>query len=158
MAGLNRVTIIGNLGKDPEVRYTQSGTAVCNMRMGVTERRKEGETWQDHTEWFTVICFGKTAENAGRFLKKGRQVFVEGRLQTRQWQDKENQTRYTTEVVANQILFLGGKDAGMESGGFSAGSGSGASSGASSSPGAFASGSPSEFDPSSFAQEEDIPF
>jgi len=157
MAGLNRVTIIGNLGKDPEVRYTQSGTAVCNLRIGATERRKEGDTWQDHTEWFTIICFGKTAENAGRFLKKGRQVFVEGRLQTRQWQDKENQTRYTTEVVANQLIFLGGKEGGAESsggamgGGFTGGAGSGSSAFA-------ASGSASEFDPSSFAQEEDIPF
>lgn len=152
MAGLNKVTIIGNLGKDPEVRYTQTGTAVCNMRMGATERRKDGDNWTDHTEWFTVICFGKTAENAGRFLKKGRQVYVEGRLQTRQWQDKENQTRYTTEVVANQIIFLGGgKEGGMESGGFSGGSASGSS--------AFGGGSPSEFDPpAGFAQEEDIPF
>jgi single-strand DNA-binding protein len=151
MAGLNRVTIIGNLGKDPEVRYSQSGTAVANMRLGATERRKDGDSWQDHTEWFTVICFGKTAENAGRFLKKGRQVFVEGRLQTRQWQDKENQTRYTTEVVANQLIFLGGgKEGGAESGGFAAGSQTGSS--------AFAPSSPSEFDPSSFAQEEDIPF
>lgn len=153
MAGLNKVTIIGNLGKDPEVRYTQSGTAVCNLRIGATERRKEGDTWQDHTEWFTTICFGKTAENAGRFLKKGRQIFVEGRLQTRTWQDKEGQTRYTTEVVANQIIFLGGgREAGVETG--AAGFGGGAA-GAS----AFASGTPSEFDPSSgFMEEEDIPF
>jgi len=106
--GLNKVTLIGNLGKDPEVRYTQGGTAVCNMRIGVTERRKEGDSWKDQTEWFTIISFGKTAENAGRFLKKGRQVFVEGRLQTRSWEDKEGQTRYTTEVVANQMIFLGG--------------------------------------------------
>lgn len=154
MAGLNKVTIIGNLGKDPEVRYTQSGTAVCNLRIGATERRKEGDAWKDHTEWFSAICFGKTAENAGRFLKKGRQVFVEGRLQTRTWQDKENQTRYTTEVVANQIIFLGGgREADAGSTGFSGGASS--SSGSS----AFASGTASEFDPSSdFMQEEDIPF
>lgn len=153
MAGLNKVTIIGNLGKDPEVRYTQSGTAVCNLRIGATERRKDGDNWQDHTEWFTVISFGKTAENAGRFLKKGRQVFVEGRLQTRTWQDKENQTRYTTEVVANQILFLGGgRDAEAGAPGFGGGAGAGAST-------AFAASGPSEFDPSSgFMQEEDIPF
>lgn len=150
MAGLNKVTIIGNLGKDPEVRYTQSGTAVCNLRIGATERRKEGDNWQDHTEWFTVISFGKQAENAGRFLKKGRQVFIEGRLQTRTWQDKENQTRYTTEVVANQILFLGGGRDNAESG--TSGFGGGA-------PTAFASSAPSEFDPSSgYMQEEDIPF
>ena len=155
MAGLNKVTIIGNLGKDPEVRYTQSGTAVCNLRIGATERRKEGDNWKDHTEWFTAICFGKTAENAGRFLKKGRQVFVDGRLQTRTWQDKENQTRYTTEVVANQIIFLGGgREAGTDSvaGGEFGASSLGTSAFAASTP-------PSEFDPSSgFMQEEDIPF
>lgn len=106
-AGLNRVSLIGNLGKDPEVRYTQSGVAVGNLRIGVTERRKEGEEYKDITEWVSVVCFGKTAENASKFLQKGRQIFVEGRLQTRSWEDKTGQTRYTTEVIANQLLFLG---------------------------------------------------
>lgn len=105
--GLNRVSLIGNLAKDPEVRFSQSGTAVGNLRLGVSERRKEGEEYKDHTEWVSVICFGKTAENASKYLQKGRQVFVEGKLQTRQWEDKTGQTRYTTEVVAGQILFLG---------------------------------------------------
>ena len=105
--GLNRVSLIGHLAKDPEVRYTQSGTSVGNLRLGVTERRKEGEEYKDQTEWVSVVCFGKTAENAGKFLQKGRQVFVEGRLQTRQWEDKTGQTRYTTEVIATQLLFLG---------------------------------------------------
>lgn len=117
-AGLNRVSLIGNLGKDPEVRYTQSGTAVGNLRIGVTERRKEGEEYKDITEWVSVVCFGKTAENASKYLQKGRQIFVEGRLQTRSWEDKTGQTRYTTEVIANQLLFLGSqKD--QSSGGFS---------------------------------------
>lgn len=106
-AGLNKITVIGNLGKDPEVRFTQGGTAVCTMRIGVTERRKEGEVYKDHTEWFSVICFGKTAETAGQYLKKGRQIYVEGRLQTRNWEDREKQTRTSVEIVANQILFLG---------------------------------------------------
>lgn len=124
MAGLNKVTLIGNLGKDPEVRYTQGGTAITTLRIGVTERRKEADTWKDHTEWFSIVCFGKTAENAGKFLKKGRQIFVEGRLQTRQWQDKEGQTRYTTEVIAAQLLFLGSNrdsaDTGFSGGGYGA--------------------------------------
>lgn len=107
MAGLNRVSLIGNLGKEPEVRFTPSGTAVGTLRIGVTERRKEGDDYKDQTEWVSVVCFGKTAENAGKYLQKGRQVFVEGRLQTRNWEDKTGQTRYTTEVVANQLLFLG---------------------------------------------------
>jgi single-strand DNA-binding protein len=106
-AGLNRVSLIGNLGKDPEVRYTQSGTAVGSLRIGVTERRKNGDDYKDQTEWVSVVCFGKTAENANKYLQKGRQIFVEGRLQTKSWEDKSGQTRYTTEVVANQLLFLG---------------------------------------------------
>lgn len=119
-AGLNRVSLIGNLAKDPEVRYTQSGTAVGNLRMGVTERRKEGEEYKDQTEWVSVVCFGKTAENASKYLQKGRQIFVEGRLQTRTWEDKTGQTRYTTEVVASQLLFLGSqKDQPSGGGGFS---------------------------------------
>lgn len=106
-AGLNRVSLIGNLGKDPEMRQTQSGASVGTLRIGVTERRKEGDDYKDHTEWVSVVCFGKTAENAAKYLQKGRQVFVEGRLQTRSWDDKTGQTRYTTEVVASQLLFLG---------------------------------------------------
>ncbi len=152
MAGLNKVTVIGNLGRDPEVRHTQSGTAVCNLRIGVTERRKEGENWIDHTEWFSVVCFGKTAENAHRFLKKGRQIYVEGRLQTRSWVDKEGQTRYTTEIVANQLLFLGGarennSDASSTYSGstFSAPDNNNANTSA-------------EFEPSSGYMEDDIPF
>lgn len=120
-AGLNRVSLIGNLGKDPEIRQTQSGASIGNLRLGVTERRKEGEEYKDHTEWVTVVCFGKTAENASKYLEKGRQVFVEGRLQTRKWEDKTGQTRYSTEVVATQLLFLGsgGRDQGPSNNSFS---------------------------------------
>lgn len=107
-SGVNKVILVGNLGKDPEVRYVQSGNAVCTLRLAVTERRKDGDGWKDHTEWMDVVTFGKTAENAGQYLQKGRQVYVEGRLQTRQYKDKEGQERWRTEVVANQVLFLGG--------------------------------------------------
>jgi single-strand DNA-binding protein len=106
-AGLNRVSIIGNLGKDPEIRQTAAGTSVGNLNIGVTEKRKEGDEYKDQTEWISVVVFGKTAENASKYLQKGRQVFVEGRLQTRKWEDKTGQTRYTTEVIASQLLFLG---------------------------------------------------
>ena len=120
VAGLNRVSLIGNLGKDPEVRQTQSGTSVGNLSLGVTERRKEGDEYKDRTEWVSVDCFGKTAENAAKLLQKGRQVFVEGRLQTRTWEDKNGQTRYTTEVLANQLLFLGSaRDQSSSGGGYS---------------------------------------
>jgi single-strand DNA-binding protein len=107
-SGVNKVILVGNLGKDPEVRYVQSGNAVCTLRLAVTERRKDGDGWKDHTEWMDVVTFGKTAENAGQYLQKGRQVYVEGRLQTRQYKDKEGHDRWRTEVVANQVLFLGG--------------------------------------------------
>lgn len=106
--GFVRVTLIGNLGKDPEVRFVASGTAVCNMRVACTERVKHGDEWTDATEWINIVCFGKTAESAGQYLAKGRQVYVEGRLQTREWADKDGNKRFTTEVLANRVLFLGG--------------------------------------------------
>ncbi len=116
--GVNKVILVGNLGKDPEVRYIQSGNAVCTLRLAMTERRKDGETgWKDHTEWMDVVTWGKTAENAGQYLAKGRQIYVEGRIQTRQYKDKDGNDRYKTEVVANQVLFLGGGDRGAGAGG-----------------------------------------
>lgn len=150
-SGLNKVTLIGNLGKDPEMRYTQSGTAVCNFSLAVTERRKDGDSWGDQTEWFNIVSFGKTAENIAKFLKKGRQTFIDGRLQTRKWQDKNGNDRYTTEVIANQVLFLGNKES-AESGGYK-GQSAGFEGSSSSS-----NGSNNYFSPSNEAEEEDIPF
>jgi single-strand DNA-binding protein len=108
MAGINKVIIVGNLGRDPEVRYAQSGLAVCTLSIAVTERVKDGaEGWKDSTEWFRVVLFGKTAENAGQYLQKGRQVYVEGRLKTDKYMDKEGVERTSVEVVGNTIQFLG---------------------------------------------------
>ncbi|MCC6954868.1 MAG: single-stranded DNA-binding protein [Deltaproteobacteria bacterium] len=106
---LNKVLIMGNLGADPELRFTQSQTAVCTLRVATTDRRKDqsGE-WVEHTEWHSVVVWGKQAENCNTYLKKGRQVFVEGRLQTRKWQDQTGNSRYSTEVVANNVQFIGG--------------------------------------------------
>lgn len=112
---VNKVILIGNLGQDPEVRNTGSGTAVANLRVATTERRKVGDAWQDHTEWHSVAVFGKTAENAARYLSKGRQVYVEGRLQTRKYKDRDGNDRYSYEVVADQVRYLGG--GGSEAGG-----------------------------------------
>lgn len=110
MTGLNRVMIIGNLGQDPELRYTQSENAVVTLNVATGERRKNPDgQWVDHTEWHRIVAFGKTAENCGQYLTKGRQIFVEGSLRTRKWQDKSGQDRYTTEIVANNVQFLGGK-------------------------------------------------
>lgn len=113
MAGINKVILVGNLGKDPEVRYAQSGMAICKLRLAVTERVKDGaEGWKDATEWFTVTLFGKTAENAGQYLQKGRQVYVEGRLKTDKYKDKEGVERTSIEVIANTLQYLGGQGAG----------------------------------------------
>jgi single-strand DNA-binding protein len=109
MAGVNKVILVGHLGKDPELRYAQSGTAVANASLATTERRKnrDGE-WDDHTEWHRLVFFGKTAETLARYCKKGKQLYVEGSLQTRNWDDKETgQKRYMVEIRVNQMVMLG---------------------------------------------------
>ena len=108
MSSLNRVTLIGHLGADPELRYTTAGTAVVNFRIATTEVWKDIDgKRQDRTEWHRIVVWGKSAETCGEFLRKGRCVCIEGRLQTRSWTDREGGTRYTTEVVANNVTFLG---------------------------------------------------
>lgn len=109
MAGVNRVMLIGNLGADAELRYAQSGGAIMNLRLAVNETWKDqaGER-KERTEWCTVVMFGTRAEALAKHLTKGQQVFVEGRLQTRQWEDKEGNKRSTTEIVATNLEFLGG--------------------------------------------------
>lgn len=108
MAGINTIILVGNLGKDPEVRYAQSGIAVCKLRLAVTERVKDGtDGWKDATEWFTITTFGKTAESAALYLHKGRQVYVEGRLKSDKYKDKEGIERTSIEVIANNLQYLG---------------------------------------------------
>ena len=118
MAGLNKVMLIGNLGADPELRFTANGSAVANFRIACsrTYTDREGQR-QEVTEWVTIVAWQRLAELVGQYLSKGRPVYVEGRLQTRQWQDREGNNRYTTEVVANDIQFLGGRGGGGDSGG-----------------------------------------
>lgn len=110
---VNKVILIGHLGQNPEVKYTPSGAAVANFSVATNEswQDKSGQR-QEKTEWHRVVVWGKTAENCGQYLSKGRQVYLEGRLQTRQWQDKDGQTKYTTEVQAQTVQFLGGAGAG----------------------------------------------
>lgn len=123
---VNKVILIGNLGADPETRTSQSGTTVANLRIATTERVRDREgNWSDQTEWHRVVCFGRTAENVARFLKKGRQIYVEGRLQTRKWQDRDGNDRWSTEVVANDIRFLGGRGEGGGNAGGGGGYGGG---------------------------------
>ncbi len=113
MSGVNKVILLGNLGANPEMRFTQGGQAVANLRLATTERwtDKSGQK-QEATEWHRVVVWGKQAEIVGQYLTKGRQIFVEGSIRTRQWQDKEGQKRYSTEIVARNIQMLGGRTEG----------------------------------------------
>ena len=118
MGSVNKVTLIGNLGGNPEVRYTQAGQPVASFNIATTENwnDKQGQR-QEKTEWHRMVAWGKLAELCGQYLGKGRQVYVEGRLQTREWNDREGHKRYTTEVVASQVVFLGSRGEGGSSGG-----------------------------------------
>jgi len=115
--GINKVIIVGNLGKDPEVKYMPSGGAVANVTVATNESWKDKQTGekQERTEWHNVVFFGKLAEIVGEYLRKGSQVYVEGRLQTRKWQDRNGQDRYTTEIVASEMQMLGGRGGGVDS-------------------------------------------
>ena len=122
MASVNKVIIIGNLGRDPEVRYTPSGSAVCNVSVATTRQWKSKDSGDkvEETEWHRVVFYDRLAEIAGEYLKKGRSVYVEGRLKTRKWQDKDGQEKYTTEIIAEEMKMLGGREgmgAGADDGG-----------------------------------------
>ncbi len=112
--GINKVILIGNLGADPEVRYTAGGSAVANVRLATTDAWKDKQSGeqQERTEWHRVVFFGRLAEIVNEYLRKGAQVYVEGRLQTRKWEDRDGNERYTTEIVANEMQMLGGRGAG----------------------------------------------
>jgi single-strand DNA-binding protein len=128
---VNKVILIGNLGKDPEVKYTPQGTAVAKLTLATNESYKDKDgQWQERTEWHNVVLWQRLAEIAGEYLKKGGKVYIEGRLQTRSWDDKQtNQKRYMTEVVGQTMVLLGGRGegagaaAGAEGGGYSRGAG-----------------------------------
>ena len=112
MASVNKVILIGNLGRDPEVRYMPSGSAVCNLAIATSRGSKNKESGErtEETEWHRVALFDRLAEIAGEYLKKGRPVYIEGRLKTRKWTDKEGKDQYTTEIVAEQMQMLGSRD------------------------------------------------
>ncbi len=128
MGSVNKVILIGNLGADPEVRYTAGGQAVANLRIATTEKwRDRDNNVQEKTEWHRVVVWGKSAEHCRDYLRKGRQVYIEGSLETREWQDRDGQKRFTTEVKARQVVFLGGRDGGgaPSEGGYGGGGGGG---------------------------------
>ena|SRR5258706_7918034 len=151
--GVNKVILVGNLGKDPETRYMPSGSAVTNLTLATSESWKDKQTGdpQERTEWHKIAMFGRLAEIAAEYLRKGSQVYIEGKLRTRKWQDKEGKDRYTTEIVADEMQMLGSK-----AGGAGAGAGAPAAASASQRPAAVNdsvdSGAPAgDFD-------DDIPF
>jgi single-strand DNA-binding protein len=165
MASVNKVILIGNLGRDPETRYTTGGDAVTNLRIATTDtwKDKAGEK-QEKTEWHTVVLFGRQAEIAGEYLKKGRPVYIEGRLQTRKYTDKEGVEKYSTEIVGDRMQLLGGREGGGGGGGggdveFDSGSGGSARSGGRASGSgstAKAGGAPKKSNPDDL--DDDIPF
>ena len=148
MASLNKVMLIGNLGKDPEVRYTASGTAVASFSLATSEKfkNKSGE-WEEKTEWHNVTLWARLAEIAGEYLAKGKTVYIEGRLQTRKWQDRDGKDRYTTEIVGEKMQMLSGKGEG--GGGGRQGGGKPASDEHNSAP---------SYDEPAFNPDDDIPF
>lgn len=114
--GINKVILIGNLGSDPEIRHTQGGNAVANLSLATSESWRDkttGET-RENTEWHRVVMFGRLGEIAGEYLKKGSKVYIEGRLQTRKWQDKDGNDRYTTEIVGNEMQMLDSRGGGFD--------------------------------------------
>ncbi len=134
MASVNKVILVGNLGRDPETRYSTSGAAICNITIATSRQWKDKASGEkrEETEWHRVVFYDRLAEIAGEYLKKGRPVYIEGRLKTRKWQDKEGQDRYTTEIIAEEMQLLGSREGGGGGGGdveFSGAAASGSRSG-----------------------------
>ena len=114
--GVNRVILVGRLGQDPEVKMTSDQRQIVNFSLATGERRKDANgNWTEHTEWHRIVCFGKLAEIVSQYLKKGREVYIEGRIRTNKWQDKDGNARYTTEIIADKLEFVGGKAEGSSS-------------------------------------------
>jgi len=169
MASVNKVILVGNLGRDPETRYAPSGGAICNVSIATTRNWKDKNSGEkrEETEWHRVVFYDRLAEIAGEYLKKGRSVYVEGRLQTRKWQDKDGQERYTTEIIATEMQMLGSREGGSggsgadsdagsysrESSGGGGGAGAGAGGGGRA-PARKPASAPADFD----NMDDDIPF
>ncbi len=116
--GVNKVILLGNVGKDPEMRATPSGMVIAQLTLATADRKKEGDKWVDTTEWHNLVCFGRTAEIVRDYVKKGKQLYIEGKIQTRSWDDKESgQKKYRTEILVNDLALLGGGEGGSGGGG-----------------------------------------
>jgi len=164
MASVNKVILVGNLGKDPETRYATSGAAICNITLATSRQWKDKASGEkrEETEWHRVVFYDRLAEIAGEYLKKGRPVYVEGRLKTRKWQDKEGQDRYTTEIIAEEMQLLGSREGGgggggdVDFGGGSAGGGAPRAGGAGKGTGTGGGAAKKPATPDDF--DDDIPF
>jgi single-strand DNA-binding protein len=171
MASVNKVILVGNLGRDPETRYAPSGGAICNVSIATTRNWKDKASGEkrEETEWHRVVFYDRLAEIAGEYLKKGRPVYVEGRLKTRKWQDKDGHDKYTTEIIAEEMQLLGSRDGGgggggggsgdeggynRESSGGGAGAGGGGGGGGGRAPARRPAAAPADFD----NMDDDIPF
>ncbi len=160
MAALNKVFLLGNLGQDPELRFTSNNTPVATFSIATTESRtdKSGEK-QDITEWHRIVVWNKQAENCKKYLAKGRSVFIEGRLQTRSWEDKTGQKRYTTEIIAQTVQFIGGGQGAQREGGYrNAGTEQNSSDQNYSTPSSTASSGMSNFNDDSLLDLDEVPF
>jgi single-strand DNA-binding protein len=157
MASVNKVILVGNLGRDPEVRYSPDGAAICNVSIATTSNWKDKNSGErrEETEWHRVVFYNRLAEIAGEYLRKGRPVYVEGRLKTRKWQNKEGVDQYTTEIVADQMQMLGGRD-GADGG--SMGGGEGAPRPAARAPQAQRPAAPAAGGANLADMDDDIPF
>lgn len=155
---VNKVILVGNLGADPESRTTASGTTVTKLRIATSERQKDRDgNWGEHTEWHRVTCFGRTAENAARFLSKGRQIYLEGKIRTSKYQDRDGNDRWSTEVIADTVQFLGGGGGGG-GGGYQGGGGGGGHQGGGGASGNQDFGGSSGGTPDYGGADDDIPF
>jgi single-strand DNA-binding protein len=157
MASVNKVILIGNLGRDPETRYATSGAAICNITIATSRQWKDKASGEkrEETEWHRVVFYDRLAEIAGEYLKKGRPVYVEGRLKTRKWQDKEGQDRYTTEIIAEEMQLLGSREGGGSDVEFAGGGGARTGGGSQAGGGAPTGGARK---PAADDLDDDIPF
>jgi single-strand DNA-binding protein len=154
---VNKVILVGNLGKDPELRYTPSGTAVATFSLATTERYKDREGQkQEKTEWHNIVAWRQLAEICGKFLHKGKQVYIEGKIQTRSYDDRDGNKRYITEIVVDQMQMLGSKDDGQQGGGYGGQQDSGSSRGGQQKSGGGAS--KDDFEEPAFNPDDEIPF
>lgn len=160
MAGVNKVIIVGNLGRDPEIKYTQSNVPVANFSVATSESWKDKQTgeWQEKTEWHRIVAWRHLAERAERYLKKGKQVYIEGKIETRKWQGQDGNDRYTTEIVAREMQLLGRREEGDATG--SSGGGAGGAGGGFGGP---ATGGGGTFEPPAMGgggsqEDDDLPF